>query len=321
MNIIRKYVLAAGFSALAAPVLADYPEKPVTIVVPYAAGGLTDLMARAVAEGLTKEMGQPFVVENKPGAGGAVGLQGVIDGPKDGYHLVMIPANIATMKQLYPSITFDPVNDITPVANIGASAIGMAVNKAELPVNSVAELIDYVKAHPDISYTDCGNASPQQIVGAFFKSEAKIEMTHINYKGCGESIPDVLAGRVPLVFASLPHLLPHMGGDGKLTTLAITSAERSALAPDIPTLAEQGFPDIVVDAWFGVAAPKGTPDDVVASLNAAINKAMESASMKELMSSRSVDPVGGSAEEFGKTIQHDNLLLGKIIADAGITVN
>ncbi|MDS1138770.1 Bug family tripartite tricarboxylate transporter substrate binding protein [Nitratireductor indicus] len=310
-----------GVTALTGPAVAEYPDKPVTIVVPYAAGGLTDLMARAVAEGLTKEMGQPFVVENKPGAGGAVGLKGVINSDKDGYTLVMIPANIATMKQLYPSIGFDPVEDIAPVANIGASAIGMAVNKTELPVGTVAELVDHVKANPDLSYTDCGNASPQQIVGAFFREEAQIEMTHINYKGCGASIPDVLAGRVPLVFASLPHLLPHMGDDGKLSVLAITSAARSPLAPELPTLAESGYPQIVVDAWFGVAAPKGTPDDIIDSINAAINTVLGSDTMKELMATRNVQPIGGSAEDFARTIAHDSELLSKIVQDVGIRAN
>lgn len=312
-------LLAATALGWASSASAQYPERPVTLVVPYSAGGVTDIMARVLADQLSQSMGQPFVVENRPGAGGAVGMEAVLNGEHDGYTLVMVPANIAVMTALYPSLSFDPVADFAPVANIGASAIGIATHKS-LPVETFEELIAYVKDNPDLSYTSCGNASPQHIAGEYLQEVAGIEMTHINYPGCGDSIPDVLAGRVPLLFASVPHLIPHYGGND-LNVLAVSSGERSVFLPEVPTVAESGYPEFVIDAWFGVVAPGNTPSEIIEALNTAMNEQLGSDAMKERMAQQSVVAVGGTAESFGETIRRDEEQLGGIIRNSGIMPN
>lgn len=322
MRKFQKLISAATatllFASAALAQDADFPSKPVTVIVPFSAGGVTDIIARVLADELSQSLGQPFVVENKPGAGSAIGVEQLVRSNPDGYTLAMIAANVATMEALYPTIAFEPTEDITPVANVTTAAIGIAVHES-IPVSSLPELTEYIRANPDISFTSCGNASPQHIAGEYYKSLTGLEMTHVNYKGCGASIPDVLAGRVPLVFASIPHLIPHRGGTLKL--LAIASPERSDLIPDVPTTVEMGYEDYTIDAWFGIVAPKGTPEAIVAKLNTAINDALRSSSMQDRMTLQNLIPTGGTAEEFDERIQRDKSVLGALVEKAGITAN
>jgi tripartite-type tricarboxylate transporter receptor subunit TctC len=297
----------------------NYPTKPVTLVVPYAAGGVTDVMARVIADELAKKLGQPFVVENRPGAGGAVGLESVVKGDQEGYALAMMPANLTTMKVLFPAITFDPVGDTRPVVNVGTSDVGIAVTK-DVPVNSLTELVEYLKKNPDMSYTSCGTASPQHIAGEYFRLSNDVDIKHINYKGCGAALPDVLAGRIPLFFASIPHLIQY-DKTGELNILGIASSDRSKFLPDVPTAVEQGFKDFVIEPWFGIVAPAKVPDQAIAALNTAANEILATDAMKERMAAQNYVPAGGSAEEFGALIKRDEEFLTKVIKDAGITAN
>jgi tripartite-type tricarboxylate transporter receptor subunit TctC len=296
-----------------------YPSRPVRIVVPYAPAGVTDVMARVIADQMSKSLGQPFVVENKAGAGGVVGMEAVHRSPHDGYTLVMMPANLTILKVLYHRISFDPINDFVPIANVGASPVGIAVHPS-LPVRSVPELVRYVRANPGLGYASCGIASPQHLAGEYLRSVAEIDLNHIPYKGCGEAVTDVMAGRVKLFFASIPHLIPYRA-TGQLIAIGVTGASESALVPGVPTVASAGYPDFNIEAWFGLLAPKGTPPEILRRLNAEVNKALQSPVVLERMKQQNFAPVGGSAEAFGATILADVDRLGGIARQAGITAD
>ncbi|MBI2729016.1 MAG: tripartite tricarboxylate transporter substrate binding protein [Polaromonas sp.] len=298
-----------------------FPNKVVRIVVPYAAGGVTDIMARVLAQQLSTQMGQQFIVENKPGAGGSIGMGEVARLPKDGYNLVMMPANLSVMSALYEKLPFDPLKDFVPVANVGSSPVGISVASGgsvanKLPVKNIRELLAYAKKN-SVSYASCGIASPQHIAAEYLKSVAQIELVHIPYKGCGAALPDVLSHEVPLFFASIPHLINN-AKSGRILPIAVTGKKRSPLLPDVPTIAESGYPQFDVEAWFGIIAAKGTPADVVNKLNAEINKALRSPEMKKTMAAQYFEPVGGTAESFGATINRDAQRLGAIVKQAGI---
>ncbi len=310
--------LSLGLSmahAQAPSAAAAYPNKVVRIVVPYAAGGVTDIMARVLAQQLSAQIGQQFIVENKPGAGGSVGMAEVARLPKDGYNLVMMPANLSVMSALYDKLSFDPLKDFVPVANVGSSPVGISV-AAKLPVKNIKEFFAYAKKN-SVSYASCGIASPQHIAAEYLKSVAQIDIVHIPYKGCGAALPDVLSNEVPLFFASIPHLLNN-AKSGRIVPIAVTGKKRSPLMPDVPTIAESGYPQFDVEAWFGIIAARGTPADVVNKLNAEINKALQSPEMKKTMTAQFFEPVGGTAESFGVTINRDAQLLSAIVKQAGI---
>nr|WP_272874744.1 tripartite tricarboxylate transporter substrate-binding protein [Roseomonas marmotae] len=274
-------------------------------------------MARVVADQMSKSLGQPFVVENKAGAGGVVGMESVYRSPHDGYTIVMMPANLTILKVLYNRISFDPIEDFVPIANVGASPVGIAVHPS-LPVRSVPELVRYVRANPGLGYASCGIASPQHLAAEYLANVAQIELNHIPYKGCGEAVADVLAGRVKLFFASIPHLIPYRATD-QLFAVGVTGASESGLVPGVATVAAAGYPGFNIEAWFGLLAPKGTPPEVVKRLNAEVNKALQSPAVLERMKQQNFAPVGGTAESFGATIAADVERLGGIARKAGIT--
>ncbi|MES2511196.1 MAG: tripartite tricarboxylate transporter substrate binding protein [Pseudomonadota bacterium] len=323
----RRLIAALGFITLgismahAQASAAGYPNKVVRIVVPYAAGGVTDIMARVLAQQLSTQVGQPFIVENKPGAGGSIGMGEVSRLPKDGYNLVMMPANLSVMSALYDKLPFDPLKDFVPVVNVGSSPVGISIAAGnsvtdKLPVRNIKELFAYAKKN-SVSYASCGIASPQHIAAEYLKTVAQIDLVHIPYKGCGAALPDVLSHEVPLFFASIPHLINN-AKSGRILPIAVTGKKRSPLLPNVPTIAESGFPKFDVEAWFGIIVAKGTPADVINKLNAEINKALRSPEMKKAMAAQYFEPVGGTAEAFGATINRDAQLLGAIVKQAGI---
>ena len=307
--------VALSFTLSVAHAEAPYPNRVVRIVVPYGAGGVTDIMARVVAQKLSVQMGQQFIVENRPGAGGAIGMAEVARQPKDGYNLVMMPANLAVMSVLYDKLSFDPIKDFEPVVNVGSSPVGISVS-SKLPVKNIKEFFAYAKKN-SVSYASCGTASPQHIAGEYLKSVSAIDITHIPYKGCGPALPDVLSGEVPLFFASIPHLIAN-APSGRIVPIAVTGAKRSPLLPNVPTVAESGYPQFDVEAWFGLLVAKGTPADIVQRLNREVNKALQTPELKKTMAAQYFEPVGGTPEAFGATINRDAERLGAIVRQAGI---
>ena len=294
---------------------AAYPAKLVRIVVGSSPGGITDTMARVIGNELSQSMGQQFVVENRPGAGGLIGLNAVSKAPRDGYTLLMVPATLSVSKALYSSLTYDPVEEFVPVVNIGTSPVAISVH-ADFPAKNFKDFIAYAKKN-NVNYASCGPGTPQNIAAEYLASVSGIQLTHIPYKGCGPALTDVLGGSVPLFFASAPHIIENRKS-GRIVPIAVTSKKRSPLLPDVPTVAESGYPDIDVNAWFGLVAAKGTPPEIIEKLNKAVNLSLATQAVKDKMATLYIDPVGGSAESFGETIRRDSRVLSAIVKQAGI---
>lgn len=307
--------LAIGFADSSAQEV--YPSKPVRIVVPSTAGGGTDVMARIVAQRLTEALHQPFLVENRPGASTIIGLEAVYRSSPDGYTLVMAPSNLSILGSLYSKLPFDPVADFAPVVLVGSSPV-MVAGHASAPFASFREFIEYAKANPGkLSFASCGTASPQGIAAEYLKLVAGIDMVHMPYKGCGQAIVDVLSGTVPVFFSTVAQLNPQIKA-GKLRAYAVTSLQRTPLAPDVPTVAESGFPDFSVDVWFGLLAPGRTSRDVVAKLNAEVNRMLGRADVRELFAQQFYSPAGGTSAEFAAVIRSDIERFARPIKEAGI---
>ncbi len=312
--------LAAGI--LAGPAAAqDYPDQTVTLVVPFGAGGGTDTMARVVAGGLQETLGEAVVVDNKPGASGNIGMAHVARAAADGYTLLMVTNNIVINPLVYDEVHFDPVADFAPIALIGSSPVAISVHD-NLGVNNLAELIDYARANPgELSYTTCGAGAPQHLAAELLSQMAEIEMVHIPYKGCAPSIPDHLSGEVPVSFSTIANLAPH-AKDGNIQMIALTGAERSAYAPDIPTVSEAAnLPDYAIDVWFGMYAPAGTPDAVVHKLNEVVNQQLGSEGIREKMAAQNYDILGGTPEDLAEKMRDDNARYSRVIEAANITAN
>jgi tripartite-type tricarboxylate transporter receptor subunit TctC len=310
-------VLLSLLNARPAASQEQYPTKPVRIIVPYAAGGVTDVIARVVADELSKSFGQPVVVENRTGAGGSVGLETVFRAPHDGYTIVMMPANLAVMSALYPKLTFDPIRDFVPIVLIGTSPSGISTHSS-LAIKSLKGLVSYAKNNPGtLSYASCGIASPQHLTAEYLKNLGAIDITHIPYKGCNDANPDVFSGRVPLYFATIPHLLQGQQL-GKIIPLAVTSKSRTQWMPQVPTVAEAGYPDLSFEAWFGFLAARNTPQGIVMRINAEVNKILTKPEIQERMKKLYFAPVGGGPEIFGALINSDAKKLGAVIKDTGI---
>ncbi|MDX3904454.1 MAG: tripartite tricarboxylate transporter substrate binding protein [Pigmentiphaga sp.] len=301
--------------AAAPAVRAEYPEKPVRIIVGSTAGGVTDTMARLIGSQLTQRLGQSFVVENRPGASGVIGLSEVHRAPADGYTLTMVPANIVVFKALYGNLNFDPVEDFAPIVHVGNSPIGVSVH-ASFPAKNLKELIAYARSH-DVSYASCGPGTPQHLAAEQFREVAGLRLTHIPYKGCGQALTDVLAGRVPVFFASIPHIVEGQKS-GRIAPVAVTGQARSPLLPGAPTLVEAGYKDVMVDAWFGLIAAKGTPQPVIGKINAAVNELLKQPETRQKMAAQYVDPVGGTPASFGTLIRRDADRLSGIVRAVGI---
>jgi len=315
---LNKGALAVALLFIAAAAVAQtYPFKPIKIVVPFSAGGGTDVMARVMAERFQESMGQPVLVENRPGAGSIVGLEYVYRAEHDGYTLVLEPNNLVIIGPLYGKLPFDPVADFAPIALIGLSP-NMIGGHPSLPARTFPELIAWAKANPGkLNFASCGTATPQHLAGEMLKVMAGIDMTHIPYKGCAPALTDVLGGQVPLFFSTVAHLNPHIKA-GKLRGYAVTGLRRTSFAPEMPTVAESGYAGFNLDGWFGLLAPGGAPKEVVAKLNAEVNKALARQDVKDKFAAQGYEPLGGTPERFAELIRADLTRMDKLIRDVGI---
>nr|WP_240039420.1 tripartite tricarboxylate transporter substrate binding protein [Achromobacter aloeverae] len=299
---------------------AAYPDKPVRIIVGFSAGGTTDVIARIMAKELTEATGQSFVVENKPGAGSNIGAEYVARAPADGYTLYFVAVTSAINQTLYPKIKFDLVKDFTPIA-LAAKVPNVLVVNPQVPVKSVKELVDYAKAHPGkLNFASSGSGTSIHMAGELFKQQAGIEVQHVPYKGSGPAITDLIGGQVQFMFDNMPSSWPH-AQSGKLRALAVTTKERSPSAPDLPTMAESGFPNFDVSSWFGLIAPANTPPDVVNKLNGIMEKALDKPEVK-----RSYEQLGAVAAkttpaEFGQFIKSEVAQWAVVVKASGATVD
>jgi tripartite-type tricarboxylate transporter receptor subunit TctC len=313
--------MAASALACAAPAFAQaaYPAKPITVVVSYPPGGDTDAIARLFAEKLGQRLKQPVVIENKPGAGGALGNNYVSRAANDGYTLLFTPNPFTTaplVMKLSPSASYDVLHGFEPVINTATQPLVLVANPG-LGVKSLPELIAMAKSGKPVTYASPGAGSPMHIVGEWLNRAAGVKITHVPYRGVGPSVTDVVAGHVNTAWVTFGAVRQYLQ-TGKLVPLAIGDAQRSRLAPDVPTLKELGYKDVVVGAWNGFFAPKGTPAPIVKLLNENLNEILKSPEVVEKLATFGALPAGGAPEVLGKINASDYVVMGKVIQDLAI---
>jgi tripartite-type tricarboxylate transporter receptor subunit TctC len=313
-------ILLAGAALVAAApaVAADYPNKPVRWVVPYPPGGTTDILARLIGDYLSKQLGQTFIIENKPGGGNNIGTEFVARAPHDGYTLLLVnPAN-GINQSLYKNLKFDILTDIVPVAGITRVPNVMEVNP-NFPAKTVAEFIAYAKANPGkVNMGSSGTGTSVHMSGELFMSMTGIKMAHVPYRGSAPALTDLMAGTVDVMFDNMPSSIGHIQG-GKIRAMAVTTDTRSKTLPDIPTVAET-VPGYEASAWFGIGAPKGTPTDVIEKLNKTVNEALKDPKMIERLADLGGAPMPGTPADFGKVMQSEVAKWKKVVEFSGATV-
>ena len=294
----------------------NWPSKPLRYIVPFPPGAFNDTLGRIMSSELPKVLGQPVVVENKPGGNTIIGTEAAAKSPPDGYTLFGAALPFAVIQSLYKT-PFDVTKDFAPITLAGTTPNLLVANPAA-PVNSVKELIDYARANPGkLNYASTGNGTSNHLSFELFKSMTKTFITHIPYKGSAPAVTDLIAGQVQVMFDNTPNVLPQVKA-GKLKALAVSSKKRSSLAPDVPTVDEAGVPGYEVNVWFGILAPAGTPKDIVARLNAEMVKIIRSPEVSDRFARAGVDPVASSPEEFSAFLKSEVSRWGKVVQDAGI---
>lgn len=294
----------SAFALSATTVHAAYPDKPVRIVVGFSAGGTTDVIARLMAKELTAQLGQSFVVENKPGGGSNIATDYVARAKPDGYTLLFVAVTSAINQTLYSNVNFDLVKDFAPVA-LGAKVPNVLVVNPQVPVNSVQELVKYAKDNPGkLAFASSGSGTSIHMAGELFKQSAGIDVLHVPYKGSAPAVTDLIGGQVQYMFDNMPSSWPHVQS-GKLRALAVTTKDRSSSAPDVPTMKESGFESFDVSSWFGLIAPAGTPPEVIQTLNAAMLKGLDNPDVLKAYESLGAVAEKTTAEEFGAFIKSE----------------
>ena len=312
---------AAAFALPHAAAQDAYPNKSIRLVVPFAPGGSTDLLARILAEELRMDLGQTVVVENKPGAGGNIGGDLVAKSPADGYTLLMAAAGPTVINpSLYGNMPFDPAKDLAPVSLLVRDYNLMAVNPA-VPAKTVQEFIAYAKAHPkEIAFGSPGNGTPAHLGGELFNQMTGTTMLHVPYKGSGPAVSALISGQINVMIDNMPALLPQVKA-GRLRALAVASETRASGAPDIPTVSESGLPGFTVTAWKGLMVPAGTPPAVIKRLNAALVKALAKPEVHKRLVALGADPVGSTPEAFAELIARETKSWGALVKSTGVRID
>lgn len=322
MKRITTLLVGLAFASLAGVSHAQaWPSKPIRWIVPFAPGGTTDILARTIAEKLTPALGKPVIVENNPGAGGSVGATQTAKAAPDGY--TIMGGTISTHAinaSLYKQLPYDPVKDFVPITLI-ARVPNLLVVNPEVPAKSVKELIALLKANPGkYTFASSGNGTSQHLSGELFKSMAGVDMQHIPYKGSPPALQDVVGGQVTMTFDNITTAWP-LAKAGKLRALAVTTAKRSPIAPDVPTLAESGLAGYEVGSWQGVFAPAGTPPDVVKRLNTEIVKIINMPDVRAKLEALGAEPVGNSSDEFATIVKSEVAKWAKVVKESGAHVD
>jgi tripartite-type tricarboxylate transporter receptor subunit TctC len=310
---------AACLALAAAPAQAAFPDHSIRLIVPFPPGGGNDTVARTVGKRLAEIIGQPVVVDNRAGAGGTIGADAAARSAPDGYTLFLGGVGShAINPNLHKDLPYDPIKDFAPIVLLARAPMVLAANP-KLNVHSVPELIALAKKEPGkLNYASNGTGSSSHLAAAMFTSMAGVDIVHVPYKGLSPALTDLLSGTVPLMFSSVVAILPHIKS-GALVALGSTSTQRLAALPDVPTIAESAVPGYESFSWYGILAPAGTPKDVVAKLNQALNQALQSPEIRESLATDGSLPAGGTPEEFGAYIKHEKDRMGEIIAKAHIT--
>ena len=322
MHPSRRTVLAlAAASLLVTAVHAEaWPTKPIRLIVPFPAGGGTEIIARELANKLTSS-GYNFVIDNKPGSGGNLGVDAAAKAAPDGYTLVLgQTSNLAINPTLYPKLPYDPVKDLTPVSLVASSPL-VIVAGSSTPYKTLGDVVKAAKEKPGfINYASSGNGTVSHLAGESFQKTAGIKLTHIPYKGASQGATDVIGGQVQLYISTVPTLMGHIKS-GKMRPLAVTSLQRVQDLAQVPTVAESGFSGFESVTWFGILGPANLPKEVVAKLNADINKALKEPDLRQKLIAQGADVSGGSAEQFSKLIRDDIVRWGKLVKDSGAKID
>jgi tripartite-type tricarboxylate transporter receptor subunit TctC len=319
----RRLMLAAAAALCLGTGLAQaqaWPEKPVTLVVPFPAGGTTDVLARALAEKLQQSLGQTVIVESKPGAGATLGADFVAKAKPDGYTLLVGAVHHTIATSVYKKLPYDFQKDFAPLTVIAMVPNVLAVSAAS-PAKNVADLVAMATtAKPELSYGSNGNGTAQHLIGTQFQNQTGTTLLHIPYKGSGPLTNDLLGGQVTMSFDTITPVLPHIQA-GKLRPLAVTTAKRSAALPDVPTLAESGLAGFDIGTWFGVLAPAGTPKPVLTRLSDEMMKVIRSPDFQKRMAEIGADPVGNTPEQMASQIKNDTEKFARLVKDAKVTID
>ena len=315
---MRHLLLIAALLGAVLPVQAQpYPTKAVRMLVGFAPGGANDILARIVGQRLADSMGQPVVVENRPGAAGLIAAEMLAKAPADGYTLMLGSTGTQTMAPHLNKVHYDALNAFTPVSPVGSTPNALVV-RPTLPVQDVRELIEYAKTHPRLlTYASSGNGTTLHLAAVLFSMMAEVELIHVSYKGNAPALNDVLGGQVDMIFSALPPLLP-LARAGKLRILGVGSLERHRSAPDLPTIAEQGLPDYESGTWYGVFAPANLPERVLDRLAIEMKKAIDDARVREQITAQGVDSKSSTPAEFRKLFRDEYARWGALIRKAGI---
>ena len=318
IQFIQACAAALCLAASSASLAQGYPTKPIRLIVPFPAGGATDLFARTLSQKMGEKLGTTLVIDNKPGAGGAIGSDMAAKAPPDGYTLLLATTSTHSIgPAINPKLPYDTVRDFTPIAHVGdAPSIMLVPNNS--PAKTVREWIDYAKKNPGkLNYASSGNGTIVQLTAELFKSQADVFVTHIPYKGTALAIPDLITGKVDVLFDSLPTGMPHVR-DGRLRALGVTTLKRSPLAPELPPIADV-LPGFESNTWFGLYGPKGLPAELVMRINTAANQALADPEMKDKLPRLGIEPVISTPQQHAAMVVADAAKWKKIVIDRKIT--
>jgi tripartite-type tricarboxylate transporter receptor subunit TctC len=298
----------------------EYPSKPIRLIVPFAAGGGNDNIARLLGKRLAESLGQPLVIDNRAGAGGALGAELAAKAAPDGYTLFLGGVGShAVNPNLRKNLPYDPIRDFAPVALLASAPLVLVVHPS-VPAHTLAEFIALARAHPGaLNYASNGNGTSSHLAAVMFEAAAGVKMVHVPYKGLAPALTDLLSGQVQLMFSSVVAILPHIKS-GRLRGLAVTGSARLPLLPELPTVAESGFPGYEASSWYGILAPAHTPEPIVAKLNAEMARALAQPEMRATLLAEGAEPIGGTPQQFGAYIRSEKERMGKLIREAGIPI-
>lgn len=316
-----KFAVSVAISSLCLAAAAQtYPVRAISLVVPFPAGGTTDVLARAVGQELSKSLGQPVVVESKPGAGATLGADFVAKAKPDGYTLLMGAVHHTIATSVYKKLPYDFQKDLTPISTVALVPNVLVINP-NVPAKTVRELLALAKADPGkFTYGSNGNGTGQHLIGAQFEAMGGVQLLHVPYKGSAPLTTDLLGGQITMSFDTITPVLQHIKG-GKLRALAVTTLKRSSALPDVPTLDEAGLKGFDLGTWFGLLAPAGTPKDVVARLNAETVKIVNAPDFRKKMDDIGAEPVGNTPEQMARQIKDDTERFAKLVKDAKVTID
>jgi tripartite-type tricarboxylate transporter receptor subunit TctC len=314
MKLFAPLLLAAAALASGPALAQGYPAKPIRLVVPFPAGGATDIFARAVSQKLGEKLGQAIVVDNKPGAGGAIGSDIVAKAPADGYTLLLATSSTHSIGPSFSAkLPYDAVADFTPISHVG-NAPNVMVVPTSAPAKTVKEWIEYARKNPGkLNYASSGNGTIVHLSAEYFKAKTGTYLVHIPYRGTALAMPDLVSGKIDVLFDSVASALPHIK-DGRVRALGISSAKRSPLLPELPAIAET-VPGYETTTWFGLYGPKGLPADIVNKLNAAVNQSLQDADVKDRLARLGIEPVGGTPQQFAAMADADRKKWKAIIVE------